>query len=85
MALFIDIVAPGSVTVLGAYVRIESARISGKDSMQYTARAYVASSEAVPFMSLEKACAYDLDGPNPIAQAYIHLKSMPEFAGATDC
>jgi hypothetical protein len=23
--------------------------------------------------------------PNFIAQAYLHLKSLPEFAGATDC
>jgi hypothetical protein len=27
----------------------------------------------------------DLSGPNFIAQAYLHLKSLPEFAGATDC
>jgi hypothetical protein len=29
--------------------------------------------------------AYDIDGDNPIAQAYLHLKTLPEFAGATDC
>ena len=28
---------------------------------------------------------YDLVGNNPIAQAYYHLKTLPEFAGATDC
>lgn len=27
----------------------------------------------------------DLDGPNPIKQAYEHLKSLPEFADAVDC
>jgi len=27
----------------------------------------------------------DLDGPNFIAQAYAHAKSLPEFAGAIDC
>ncbi len=26
-----------------------------------------------------------LDGKNFIAQAYDHLKTLPEFAGATDC
>ena len=26
-----------------------------------------------------------LDGNNFIAQAYDHLKTLPEFAGATDC
>jgi len=28
---------------------------------------------------------YDLDGENPIKQAYIHLKTLPEFADAVDC
>jgi hypothetical protein len=27
----------------------------------------------------------DLEGPNPIKQAYEHLKSLPEFADAVDC
>jgi len=27
----------------------------------------------------------DLDGPNFIQQAYEHLKTLPEFADATDC
>ena len=27
----------------------------------------------------------DLNGKNFIAQAYEHLKTLPEFAGATDC
>ena len=27
----------------------------------------------------------ELYGPNFIAQAYNHLKTLPEFAGATDC
>lgn len=28
---------------------------------------------------------YVLDGKNPIAQAYEYLKTLPDFAGATDC
>jgi hypothetical protein len=27
----------------------------------------------------------NLDGPNPIKQAYLYLKTLPEFSGATDC
>ena len=27
----------------------------------------------------------DLDGPNPIKQAYLHLKTLPEFSDAVDC
>ena len=29
--------------------------------------------------------AYDITGENPIKQAYLHLKTLPEFATATDC
>jgi len=27
----------------------------------------------------------DMDGPNFIKQAYLHLKTLPEFADAEDC
>jgi hypothetical protein len=29
--------------------------------------------------------APDIEGPNFIAQAYAHLKTLPEFSGAVDC
>lgn len=28
---------------------------------------------------------FSIDGKNPIAQAYEHVKTLPEFAGAQDC
>lgn len=31
------------------------------------------------------SCAYDITGENPIKQAYEYLKTLPEFANATDC
>lgn len=30
-------------------------------------------------------CDYDIDGENPIKQAYLHLKTLPEFSDAVDC
>jgi len=30
-------------------------------------------------------CLVDLNGDNPIKQAYEYLKTLPEFANATDC
>jgi hypothetical protein len=29
--------------------------------------------------------SYDITGENPIKQAYEYLKTLPEFANATDC
>lgn len=31
------------------------------------------------------SCADDIHADNPIKQAYKHLKTLPEFAGALDC
>lgn len=28
---------------------------------------------------------YNINGENPIKQAYLHLKTLPEFSDATDC
>jgi hypothetical protein len=38
-------------------------------------------------LSFEKSFTFvpDLDGPNFIKQAYLHLKTLPEFADAVDC
>jgi hypothetical protein len=38
-------------------------------------------------LKLEKHYLFtpDMDGKNFIAQAYEHLKTLPEFAGAADC
>lgn len=29
--------------------------------------------------------SYDINGENPIKQAYLHLKTLPEFSDAVDC
>lgn len=34
--------------------------------------------------SVGHTCQHDLDGPNALAQAYQHAKTLPELAGATD-
>ena len=38
-----------------------------------------------PFNTKTYSCAYDINGENPIKQAYLYLKTLPEFASATDC
>lgn len=37
------------------------------------------------FSVLSFECAYDISGENPLAQAYAHLKTLPEFVDALDC
>jgi hypothetical protein len=73
------------ITVVDSYCRVEGVTLASKNTLQFWVRSYAASSD-VPFFS-EKAvfCSYDIDGPNPIKQAYEHLKTLPEFADAIDC
>lgn len=95
MALSKQLTFPASVTLTGefgtirqedelvlmtAYVKV--ATIEGsKESMQATV------SFSDKRISLFKKYEFtpDLDGENFIKQAYEHLKTLPEFAGATDC
>jgi hypothetical protein len=52
--------------------------------MSFHIRSYTAADK--PFFTESiLSCAYQINGTNPIAQAYGHLKTLPEFAGAVDC
>lgn len=69
--------------IQNAYTRVESVQV-GKDKMQFQVRSSVDGVKP-HFSDVSYECAYALDGDNPIKQAYMHLKTLPEFAGATDC
>jgi hypothetical protein len=67
-----------------AYITCEGIRIMGKDQIKFQVRAR--KEPGLPFFSDEEHTAfYVMDGGNPFTQAYEHLKTLPEFAGATDC
>ena len=38
-----------------------------------------------PFAASSFVCNYDLNGGNPLQQAYLHLKTLEEFKTAEDC
>lgn len=69
---------------VNAYHRVESVRLESKTAMSFHIRSYTAPDKPF-FTESVLSCAYDIAGDNPIAQAYEHLKTLPEFAGATDC
>ena len=68
-----------------AYHRIEQVQINPKDEIHFAVRVYKDNSDLPAFDSKSYFCAYDMDGANPIAQAYIYLKTLQEFADAQDC
>jgi hypothetical protein len=68
-----------------AYHRVENIKFQRKDVINFSVKSYKDNLAEVPFAVVELGCAYSLNGDNPFVQAYDHLKTLPEFAGATDC
>jgi len=63
------------------YVKVESIR---GDKNQQTAEVSF-NLNNIKFVARQYSFLIDLEGPNFIQQAYLHLKSLPEFADAIDC
>lgn len=68
-----------------AYHRVEGVRLNGKQNMSFQVRSYKDDSGLPAFADAAYETAYDINGNTPIAQAYAHVKSLPEFADAKDC
>jgi len=68
-----------------AYIRVES--ISGnKNSLTFSVVAYnKQNADMVSAQIMSFVFVPSMTASNFIAQAYEHLKTLPEFAGATDC
>jgi hypothetical protein len=70
----------GFVNMPDAYIKVE--RVNGAKDM-VTADVTIASNDVRQMVHYK--FIPNLDGANFIKQAYEHLKTLPEFAGATDC
>lgn len=68
-----------------AYFRVEEVKLFGKDKIAFNVRGYKDDSGFPAFEDQSVFCDYDLSGKNPIAQAYEHLKKLPQFADAFNC
>jgi hypothetical protein len=84
MALAKTISTVHGFQAVNAYHRVEAVSLIGKEQISFHVRSYTATDK--PFFVEEVMTApYQLDGDNPIKQAYAHLKTLSEFSGATDC
>jgi hypothetical protein len=69
---------------VNAYHRVENLSLTSKEQIRFHVRSYLTIDK--PFFAEQVLNApYELDKTNPIKQAYEHLKTLPEFEGATDC
>ena len=84
MALSKTVTTAHGIEVVNAYHRVENLKIIGKNKINFQLCASVDKNK-LSFYGDSYECAYDLEGANPIAQAYVYLKTLPEFSGATDC
>lgn len=69
---------------LNAYHRIEAVSLVNKEQLSFHLRSYTATDKPF-FVEQVMSAPYQLDGQNPIKQAYEHLKTLSEFSDATDC
>jgi hypothetical protein len=84
MAIRIDTVHKG-IPVIQAYVTVELPTVSlDKASVSFGVW-FRSSREHEQFHALTYEAPYSLDAGDPFAQAYEHLKTLPEFEGCVDC
>lgn len=84
MAFKKSVITVYGVSVSDAYHRVEHVEIIEKAQIKFRLRSY-ATTDFPHFADDEYEAAYDMNGGNPIAQAYAHLKTLPEFADSVDC
>lgn len=84
MAFKKDVITVHGLPVVDAYHRVEHVEIMEKSKIKFRLRSYT-TTDFPHFSDVEYDAAYDIAGENPIAQAYAHLKNLPEFSGAVDC
>ena len=84
MALTVD-TKYKDLNVSGAYARVVLPRISLDKKQVGFAVWYQSSNLAEAFKSDDYTAPYNIEGANPFVQAYMHIKTLAEFEGATDC
>jgi|SaaInlStandDraft_4_1057021.scaffolds.fasta_scaffold235701_1 hypothetical protein len=82
MALTLDRQTNFNLLINDAYNRVEDISLN-KEEITFHLRSYLDVTQ--PFFREDiHTCVYDINGENPIKQAYEHLKTLPEFADAID-
>jgi hypothetical protein len=84
MALKKDVFLENGIKVDAAYIKVGTVSVIAKTKISFSVFCSVDAGKS-SFKEFGFECQYILDGQNPIKQAYEHLKTLPEFVGATDC
>jgi hypothetical protein len=84
MALKKTITIFGDIEVKNAYLRVENVSIFEKTKLVFSIVGRK-TPESQIISSNSYNCEYNIDGENPIKQAYVHAKALPEYSEAIDC
>lgn len=84
MAIQSTITTDSGLSIENAYSRIEKIKLTSKTSIAFELASYVSQESNSAFNSKGYLAKYDLSGENPIRQAYLYLKTLPEYANADD-
>jgi hypothetical protein len=84
MALKLKIELESGIVVDGSYCRVENISLRNKNNLAIVVSMYKDTNKPA-FDRKNFVGQYDLNGGNVLAQAYEHLKTLPEFANAEDC
>lgn len=73
----------GKNVELDCYIRVSAVNASKSEAQASVA--YLEGADGRLYFSETHDFQIDMQGGNPMQQAYEHLKTLPAFAGATDC
>ncbi len=73
----------GAVTVPECYVKVADVTVSKTEAEARVT--FLQDSEGGHLQKLHYVFPYNIAGDNPIKQAYLYLKTLPEFSDAEDC
>jgi hypothetical protein len=73
----------GAVTVAECYIKVPMVEVNKSEGMANVS--FFDKPNGKLLQTKIYAVPHDLNGSNALSQAYNHLKTLPEFAGATDC
>lgn len=85
MALKKTVTTEQGFEAVDAYHRVEGVRLNGKTTLSFQVRSYKDDNGVPAFADTTYDAVYNIAGTNPIAQAYEHLKTLPQFSEAKDC
>lgn len=85
MALRKNTIVQGGVEVTDAYLKAMPVNVVGKTSLWISVQVLKDEEQLTPVTTITLTGPYDINGANPIKQAYDYIKTLPEFEGSVDC